>query len=124
MPQLARSLVRLAQARSAPVPHSVSVVAQRSAQAPALHTSPAAQLIPQAPQLALSVARVTQRSLHTFCPAGQLVWHTPAAQICPAAQAVPHMPQLARSLWRSRHEPEQSVCPVAQEVAHMPEEHT
>ena len=70
-PQWRRSLARSAQL--APTPESpepaqaVSEGAQVVAHAPRLHTWPAAQARPQAPQWALSVWALTHTPLHTSC---------------------------------------------------------
>jgi len=70
---------------------------------PALQTSPAAQLVPQAPQLSRSVSSVAQTPLHSFCVAGHDTEHLPATQRSPAPHALPQAPQLLRSSAVSTH---------------------
>jgi len=82
------------------------------------------QVVPQAPQLLLSVWRFVQ--LPGAAPhlsglvVGQL--HTPLTQDAPAAHAVPHAPQFAASADRSTHAVPHVALPVAH--AQTPELHT
>jgi hypothetical protein len=59
-----------------------------------MHTVPAAQTLPHAPQLPGSVASVTQAPPHATVPGGQLDAHTPEVHTDPAAQVLPQAPQL------------------------------
>jgi hypothetical protein len=54
-------------------------------------------VVPQAPQLALSVCSSTQVPLQFVRPAWQLNVHFPLEQALPAGHAVPQLPQLAWS---------------------------
>jgi hypothetical protein len=51
--------------------------------------------LPHAPQLALSVASVTQLEPHTLWLAGQATTQAPLTQACPLAQPLPHAPQFS-----------------------------
>jgi hypothetical protein len=62
-------------------------------QTPVEQTCPAPQTVPHAPQLALSVVRLTHAPLQTEVPAGQA--HAPLTQSAPVGHAWPHAPQLA-----------------------------
>jgi hypothetical protein len=66
---------------------------------PLMHDMPPRKphVIPQAPQLALSVCRFTQAPLHRVNPPLQ-PWHMPPTH-APPEQALPHWPQLRASLW-------------------------
>jgi hypothetical protein len=69
MPQLAVSLWVLTQVDIAPVPQRVSPVGQ--AQAPIVQVCPLGHTVPQAPQLALSLAVSTQAMPQALRPVGQ-----------------------------------------------------
>ena len=59
----------------------------------------AEHVVPQAPQLALSVCMLTHAPLHTDCPSGQAHW--PFWHVLPLVQAkhvVPAVPHIA-SVW-------------------------
>lgn len=97
---------------------------QVAPQTPAAHSCPAAQNVPQPPQLKLSVWVSTQ-SPKQFCwLCGQTVVQAPLSQVLPVGQALPHRPQLALSVLRSTQWLAHSVSPPAQEVAHLPPEQT
>ena len=72
----------------------VSPVWQDSEHLPALQTSPAFHTVPQAPQLVMSVWRLTQVPEQLFSPLWQDNVHLPAEQTSPALQVLPHEPQL------------------------------
>jgi len=76
------------------------------------HEVPPVQAAPQAPQLALSVARSRQVPEQSVCAAEQVVVQAPATQVWPPAQTRPQMPQLLLSVWSARQVPEHAVCPV------------
>jgi hypothetical protein len=65
-------------------------------QAPFAQLCPPEQALPQAPQLAGSVAVVTQVVPQSVCPVAQP--QEPFEQLWPLAQAVPHAPQLLESV--------------------------
>lgn len=69
-------------------------------QEPAVQHWSAAQTLPQAPQLALSVLSSTQMFEHSVPSQGP---HDPAKQLWLAAQAWPQAPQLKGSERRSAH---------------------
>ena len=76
---------------------------------------PEGQILPQAPQLALSVLVLT----HTGATVPQRVVpfaqpHFPLTQTWPAGQIVPQAPQLALSLFRLTHTSPQRVVPLGQ----------
>lgn len=76
---------------------------------------PDGQMLPQAPQLALSVLVLTQIGAvvpHGVVPFGQP--QTPSLQTCPAGQMLPHLPQLALSLLRLTQTSPHRVVPVGQ----------
>ena len=81
--------------------------------APALQTCPAAQALPQAPQLVALVPTSTHVPEQSICPAGHITAgrHAPIAQVCPIGQAIPQAPQLLLSVCVLTHVPEQSVWP-------------
>jgi hypothetical protein len=86
---------------------------------------PAAQPEAQAPQLALSCVRSTQRLLQFCDPAGQVALQIPVPlQRKPAAQAMPQPPQLARSTLVLTQDPPQLVVPAGQLVVQVPAVHT
>ena len=62
---------------------------------PPLQTDPPVHLVPQPPQLLLSVCKKTHAPLQLTLPASpQLALHTPVWQKSAAVQAFPHLPQL------------------------------
>jgi hypothetical protein len=77
------------------------------AQRPSVHTCPAVQRLPHAPQLARSVSMSRQTPVQLVRPVAHDTTHMPREHTWPAAQAIPQAPQLARSLWRSRQVPMQ-----------------
>ena len=92
-------------------------------QAPLMH-DPVPQLLPHAPQLAASVARLTQAfelAWHMVVGAGQAS-HLPLLQIVQLGQALPQPPQFARSVAVATHllllVEAQSSVPLGQ--AHWP----
>jgi hypothetical protein len=82
------------------------------AQAPATQVCAPAHARPQAPQLARSVAVLTQATPHIVSPAPQP--HVPPTQGCPAAHARPQPPQLPASVLVLTHAPPQSCVPPGQ----------
>jgi hypothetical protein len=87
-------------------------VPEGQVQAPATHVWPPAQVVPHAPQFALSLLRSTQPPLHAERPVAQAAAHLPAEQTWPAAHAVPQAPQLATSVETSTHLPPHVIVPV------------
>jgi len=101
-----------------------------------LHTSPGSQVLPQAPQLAALVERLSQMPAafpgpgpfaalgHVVSPVGQV--QVPAVQVAPVGHADPHAPQFVALVLVSMHSVPppppgppctvQRVCPVAQPV--------
>jgi hypothetical protein len=114
VPQLALSVLPSAQ-YAGPVPESVSAamagahvsspLAQLVAHAPPEQTWPAAHVLPHAPQLALSVASVTQAPPHTAWPEGQLVPHAPETHASEAPHTVPQAPQSSCAVRTSTQPP-------------------
>lgn len=85
---------------------------------PALHTSPAAQAFPQAPQFAAEVCVSMHALPHVVFPLGQahcLLW-----QVWPFWQTLLHAPQCVFKI-RSIHPLPQSSCPLGQ--VHLPPTH-
>jgi hypothetical protein len=113
-PQFAGSTAVLAQNDPPAMEHETSGAAQVVEHAPREHTWPAGHCAPQAPQLALSLWRLTQLVAHWVSPAPQEMAHAPAAQAVPGAQALPQAPQWALLVRRSTHAPPHWVCPDAQ----------
>jgi hypothetical protein len=70
------------------------------------------QTVPQAPQLFLSVARVTQVPAQLVSPVPQAVPQCPETQTWPGAQAVVQLPQCAGSIAVLMQELPQVVRPV------------
>jgi hypothetical protein len=122
-PQLALSLVRFTHA---PFGHCVGVAEshivlhlppeQTHAVAPA-GTGMAAQLLPQAPQLAKSDCKLTHCPLHSVWPIGHA--HVPAEHCCPPVHAVPQAPQFIGSVCKSTHAFLQFVSGGPESVAHV-----
>ena len=69
-------------------------------QLPPEQAVPAAQLLPQAPQLLLSVARELQTPLQSFSPLLQVIAQRPRLQSSLVGQMVPQAPQFAGSFSR------------------------
>jgi hypothetical protein len=97
---------------------SVSPAPHEDTQAPAEHTSGAPQALPQAPQLAGSLASDVHAEPHKVSSGGQA--HVPPTHICPSAHATPHAPQCSTSDPRSTHPPPQAVRLPVQDFAHVP----
>lgn len=74
----------------------------------------ALQLLPQAPQFALSVVRLTHVVSHFVWSAGHCAAQVPLKQTWPAAQDAPQEPQCCTSLLVSTQVPLQFVAPAAQ----------
>jgi hypothetical protein len=87
-----------------------------------MHSWPAAQERPHAPQFARSIDRSRHTPLQLVSPAPQT--QAPPVQSSPAAHSVPHPPQFNRSVERSRHTPLQFVWPAPQVTVQTPLEHT
>jgi hypothetical protein len=99
-------------------------------QIPFRHVTPAAQALPQAPQLVTSLRSSTQWPPQQVCPLGQLVavqTQLPPVQVGVAAgQRLSQTPQLVGSIWGltqsslqqtwSQHAPPQQVWPAGQQV--------
>jgi hypothetical protein len=77
-------------------PAASRLTTEGSAQAPAEHTSPAPQLKPHEPQLALSALTDLHMPPHSFWPGGQA--QLPSVQTWPPWQAAPQPPQLVASV--------------------------
>ena len=86
----------------------------------ALQIWPAAQTVPQKPQLSLLDARVTHVPEQFVCPVGQLVVQVLLTQTWPDEQAWPHEPQLAPSEVSVTHAPPQFVWPEGQLTPQTP----
>jgi hypothetical protein len=78
--------------------------------APLEQTAPASQILPQPPQLVLSVAVSAQRDPHTVVCAGQCSLHAPELQSSSAPQALSHEPQCCASRLRSAQIAPHTVC--------------
>ena len=76
---------------------------------PAMHASPALQIVPHAPQFASSLAVSTQPPPQPVVPPGQLSMHTPEAHTLPAVQLTAQPPQCPGSTVRSLHAPSQKA---------------
>ncbi len=100
-PQLDGSMAVLVQYCDVPVPQVAKGDAQVAPQWPPEHTCPAAQGVPQAPQLALLVCRSAQVPAQLVSPAPHETTHIPPVQEWPAAQALPHIPQFCSSVMTS-----------------------
>lgn len=74
---------------------------------------PPLQIVPQLPQLALSVCSSTQVVPHTDWPATGHA-HAPAVHVCALEQTVPQAPQLSGSVAVSVQVPLHTVWPVEQ----------
>jgi hypothetical protein len=71
---------------------------RRGAQTPAVQKEkPGLQMLPQAPQLLLSVCSFVQAPLQNTCPPEQAPGQAPLVHAWPLGQAVPHAPQLEGS---------------------------
>lgn len=90
-----------------------------------MQVAPAGQALPQVPQLALFVARLTHAPPQAVSPAGQTGAHVPAAQSGPPLpmmggwHTVPQVPQLLGSAARSTHRLLHSVGRVPRVHAHV-----
>jgi hypothetical protein len=71
-------------------------------QLPPPQVAPLGQAMPQAPQLAESVASATHFEPHWLSPAAHGGWQLPAVQTKLASQTCPHEPQFFASLVRSK----------------------
>jgi len=87
-------------------PQAVSGAVQ--VQAPPVQLCPVAQARPQVPQLATSLATLTQAPLQLVSPAAQVAVQAPCEQTC-APQAVPQAPQFMGSETRLTQVPLQLV---------------
>lgn len=107
-------------------PQSVSPVGHT--QEPAVHVASSGHLLPQVPQLLLSVLRSRHTMPQSVCPEEQPDEHTPPEHVWPAPQLLPHVPQLRRSLEVSTQKPLQLVRPPPHTHAPLaqlaPTEHT
>ena len=108
VPQLPQLLESTVVSTQTPL-HSVMPAAHPHT--PPEHAWPAAQVFAHAPQLAGSLARLTQLFPQGVVPGAQDSPQTPAEQNCPTGHAVPQAPQLLPSLAVSTHMPEHSVLP-------------
>jgi len=92
------------------------------------HASFAPQVVPQSPQLFLSLVRSTQPPPHAARPWLQPAEHVPWLQTSPAGQRLPHAPQfctLVASVSQTLPPPPPPIPPPAQDVwpsghAHVP----
>ncbi|HET9930186.1 MAG TPA: hypothetical protein VFQ35_05855 [Polyangiaceae bacterium] len=78
--------------------------------------------MPQAPQLAGSLATSVQAPPHAVLPPAQP--HFPPEHAWPAAHATAHAPQFLESLERSTQAPWQALSPEEQLELQTPLEHT
>jgi hypothetical protein len=89
-------------------------------QMPAEQLEPLAHLVPQAPQLALSVWKLTHVPVAVqrlgVVPL-QIIWQPPATQLIPDAHALPQVPQLALLVVRSTQAFVQTVWPAVVQAA-------
>jgi hypothetical protein len=92
----------------------VAPPAHWSAHWPWEQTWPAAQAVPQAPQLAGSSWVSKQRFPHFVVPPRQSTTHEPREQTRLASQALPHAPQFAGSFCKSAQVPAQGAWPALQ----------
>jgi hypothetical protein len=89
---------------------------QLTVHAPRSHTWPAAQALPQVPQLARSFMASTQLATPPSSPpqrrrfAAHSSPQRPSEHTCPAGHALPHMPQFVRSVCTLAQTPLQRVC--------------
>jgi hypothetical protein len=90
-----------------PAPPPALPTASTGRHAPASHTSPRLQALPQAPQWSSLVWRFTQSPPHEVEGAEQLPTHDPPEQTSPRPQGLPHPPQFARSDWGFTQAPPQ-----------------
>jgi hypothetical protein len=100
-------------------------VPQVKAHVPPLHTWPAPQTVPQAPQLSLSPwvsaqARTPPSPVQVVSDPEHEVLQVPLLQTSPAAQAVPQAPQWLLSVASVAHAPLQSVWFEGHEVTQAP----
>src|SRR4051812_15048417 len=74
---------------------------------------PLPQMLPQAPQLLLSVAGSTHAPPQGISPTRQTIMppHLPWAHACPLGHTTPHAPQLFGSLASTTHIPLHMTCP-------------
>ena len=109
-----------------PLSHTFVPLPQLAWQLPFAQTMPAAQLLPQAPQLLLSVASELQTPLQSCSPLLHVIAQCPRLQSSSAGQMVPQAPQLAGSfsmLAQMANAPvEQMVRPGPQLTAQEPAE--
>jgi hypothetical protein len=91
-------------------------------QTPALHTWPAAQALPHAPQFITSLAVLTQVPAQALWPGGHT--QAPALQRPPPPQREPQAPQFSGSDCSWTHAPPQAVRPAAHVAAQTPALHT
>jgi hypothetical protein len=105
---LAGSSATFAQNAVGAVPQVVRLAPQLAPHTPPEHTWPAAHLVAQSPQWALSVWRWTHAPPHTESPALHEGAHAPAAHALPGGHAVAQSPQCELSSIRSAHTPPQA----------------
>jgi hypothetical protein len=116
--------------------------AQLPTQAPATHSCPLAQAVPQAPQLRGSDCGLVQNPVapvattpQTACPVGQAETHAraeqtsvpghtgtqaPAEHVCPGAHPMPHPPQLLESVLVCVHSDPHCEYPMPQDEQSIP----
>jgi len=92
-----------------------------AAHAPSLHTWPAAQACPHAPQLAGLVPVSTHALPQVVAPGAHT--HEPPWHACAGPHATPQLPQCAGSLDASTQALPHAVSPGSQAAAHWPPEH-
>jgi hypothetical protein len=98
------------------------------AQDPFTHAWPAAQRLPQAPQLAVSLVRLASQPsaaalLQSPNPGEQVMWQVPPTQLAVplvVLQTLPQAPQLLVSVAVLKQSPPQAVCVGGQEVWQVP----
>lgn len=98
-----------------------------------MHTCPAAQVFPHAPQWVVDDCVLTHTPLHRTCagvpppgppPVAGAQPQMPARQVAPPVHAMPQPPQLAESVAMFTHELPQRSSPGVQNAWHDPAEHT
>jgi hypothetical protein len=106
--------------REPPVAAIVSGLLHDSAAPPevmqvlAEHVMPVVQILPQTPQLSMSVVTSVHTPLQIMLGAVQLERHTRSMQVSPKSHGVPHPPQFNSSVEVSTQVPLQLVCDPVQ----------
>lgn len=115
---LSRSVSVQAPAQRVSVPTQGTVV-----QAPALHSSPTSQIVPQVPQFAVSVCVSTQVPSHSVSPGQGSTIQVATMHSSPTSQIAPQEPQFALSVCVSTQAPPHSVSLGRQLPVQVPDTH-